>query len=427
MREATRTTTSGGSRVPGARVIVALLALAVAGCSASAGAQEADRPLLRSEPTVVPIELSPPTTSVPQTTVPPPDRAEELLAAMSLEEKVGQLFMPVLSGHDVATVSAEEERANREATGWATPGEVISAYHLGGIIYLANNIGTPDQVGLFSAGLQSVAHDDTGIGLLVAVDQEGGRVNRITDGVTVFPSAAVLSGDSEAVREAGYVTGLQVQGLGVNVVLAPVADVNRSDLDSFIGNRSYGDDPQVVADMVTASVTGLQDSGVAAAVKHWPGHGGTDVDSHRQLPILDVTRDGWDQRERLPFQAAVDNDVDIVLVGHLALPAIDPAGAPATVSPVLIDGLLRDELGFEGVVMTDALNMGAVADIDPGLLVVQAVAAGVDVLLVPPDLATAYRALHAAVETGEITESRLDQSVLRVLRLKEKLGLLPPA
>jgi beta-N-acetylhexosaminidase len=258
----------------------------------------------------------------------------------------------------------------------------------------------------------------------VAVDQEGGRVNRITDGVTVFPSAAVLSGDVDAVREAGYVTGRQVADLGVNVVLAPVADVVRSDSTSFIGNRSYGDDPQVVAQMVEASVDGLQRSGVAAAVKHWPGHGGTEVDSHRELPVLDVTRDGWNQRDRLPFQAAIDHHVSIVLVGHLAVPSIDAAGAPATVSPVLIDELLRRDLGFDGVVMTDALNMGAVADIDRGRLVVEAVAAGIDVLLVPPDLATAYRALHAAVEDGEISEARLDQSVLRVLRLKDHLGLL---
>jgi beta-N-acetylhexosaminidase len=128
----------------------------------------------------------------------------------------------------------------------------------------------------------------------------------------------------------------------------------------------------------------------------------------------------------LPFQAAIDHHVDIVLVGHLALPAIDGAGSPATVSSVMIDGILRTELGFDGVVMTDALNMGAVADIDPGKLVVQAVLAGVDILLVPPDLATAYRALLDAVESGQITQSRLDQSVLRVLRLKQQLGLLPP-
>jgi beta-N-acetylhexosaminidase len=399
----------------------------MAGCASSATADGANRPVLRSESTVLPVEPVSSSTSVPPpTTAPQPDRAEQILAGMSLEEKIGQLFMPVLSGHDVQTVTAAEERANREATGWGTPGEVVEAYHLGGIIYLANNISTPDQVGLLSNGLQTVAHDDTGIGLLVAVDQEGGRVNRITDGVTVFPSAAVLSGDSDAVREAGYLTGLQVSGLGVNVVLAPVADVTRPGVESFIGNRSYGNDPQVVADMVSASVDGLQDSGVAAAVKHWPGHGGTEVDSHRTLPVLDVSRPGWDERERLPFQAAVENDVAIVLVGHLAIPAIDPDGAPATVSPVMIDGLLRDELGFDGVVMTDALNMGAVSDIDPGQLVVGAVRAGVDVLLVPPDLAVAYEALRSAVETGEITEHRLDESVLRVLRLKDHLGLLPP-
>ncbi|MDH5289677.1 MAG: beta-hexosaminidase, partial [Acidimicrobiia bacterium] len=206
--------------------------------------------------------------------------------------------------------------------------------------------------------------------------------------------------------------------------LAPVADVTRPDMASFISNRSYGNDPQVVSEMVTASVDGLQDSGVAAAVKHWPGHGGTDVDSHLELPVLDISRESWDQRERIPFQAAIEHRVSIVLVGHLAIPSLDPSGSPATISPAMIDGLLRTELGFDGVVMTDALNMGAVKDIDPGRLAVQAILAGVDILLVPPDLGVAYRALTSALERGEISPERLDQSVLRILRLKERLGQL---
>jgi beta-N-acetylhexosaminidase len=212
---------------------------------------------------------------------------------------------------------------------------------------------------------------------------------------------------------------------GVNVVLAPVADLNTAGTDGAIGNRSYGEDPQVVADMVRAAVGGLQDAGVAAAVKHWPGHGATEVDSHLSLPVLDITRTAWEERERVPFQAAIDEGVDIVLVGHLALPELDPAGDPATVSPVLIEELLRQQLGFDGVVMTDALNMGAVADIERGDLVVEAVAAGADILLVPPDLAVAYNAVIQAVESGRLPEERIDQAARRVLVLKNHLGLLP--
>lgn len=424
--------TASRSRRGAARLVPVVAALLLAACSQSAAAQQTtqeatettDRPQLQSETTVIdgPAPEAPtPTTAAP---APVPGRAEGILAGLSLEEKVGQLLMPVLAGRDPAQVSTEDQKTNRTATGLSVPAEIVANYHLGGVIYLAKNIGTADQVDLLSAGLQQAARADSGVGLLVAVDQEGGRVNRITDGVTVFPSAEVLSGDAAAVREAGYLTGRQVADLGINVVLAPVADITRPDMASFISNRSYGADPQVVSQMVTASVDGLQDSGVAAAVKHWPGHGGTDVDSHLELPVLDISRQAWDERERIPFQAAIEHRVSIVLVGHLAIPSLDPSGSPATVSPAMIDGLLRTELGFDGVVMTDALNMGAVEGVDPGRLVVQAVQAGVDILLVPPDLGIAYGALKAAVERGEISPERLDQSVLRILQLKERLGQL---
>lgn len=354
-----------------------------------------------------------------------PSAAEELLPTLTLEQKVGQLFMPVVWGSDPTTVTDLEGRRNEEVFGFRTPAEIVAAYDLGGVMYLGHNIVTANQVGDLSAGLQEVALADGGIGLLVAVDQEGGRVNRITDGVNVFPPAAILSGDRLAVEEAGYLTGNQVSGQGVNVVLAPVADLAEPGTSGAIGNRSYGSDPAVVADMVTAAIDGLQGSGVAAAVKHWPGHGPTEVDSHIRLPVLGIGQAEWEQRERFPFEAAIDSDVAIVLVGHLVLPSIDPTSAPATVSPVLIDEQLRSVLGFDGVVMTDALNMGAVSDLDPGQLVIESVAAGADVMLYPPDLPAAHAALLEAVQAGELDEARLDQAVLRVLRLKESLGLLP--
>lgn len=354
-----------------------------------------------------------------------PSAADELLPTLTLEQKVGQLFMPVVWGSDATTVTDLEGRRNEEVFGFRTPAEIVAAYDLGGVMYLGHNIVAANQVGDLSAGLQEVALADSGVGLLVAVDQEGGRVNRITDGVNVFPPAAILSGDRLAVEEAGYLTGNQVSGQGVNVVLAPVADLAEPGTSGAIGNRSYGSDPAVVADMVTAAIDGLQGSGVAAAVKHWPGHGPTEVDSHIRLPVLGIGQDEWEQRERFPFEAAIDSDVAIVLVGHLVLPAIDPTSAPATVSPVLIDEQLRSVLGFDGVVMTDALNMGAVSDLDPGQLVIESVAAGADVMLYPPDLPTAHAALLEAVQAGELDEARLDQAVLRVLRLKESLGLLP--
>ena len=343
-----------------------------------------------------------------------------LLATLSPEQKIGQLLMPVLFGTDANNVGPAEAAANRALGGAATPAELVAANHLGGVLYLGTNIVNTSQVDALSAGLQAVT--PPGVGLLIAVDQEGGRVNRITEGVTVFPSARSLSGDAEAVRAAASTTGTELSALGINVVPAPVADL--TDGGGVIGNRSYGSDPSVSAAMVVAAVEGLTTAGVASAVKHWPGHGATATDSHRSLPILDVDVATWRARELVPFEAAIKEGVDIVLVGHLAIPSLDPSGAPATVSPVLLDELLRQEMGFDGVVMTDALDMGAVGSYSRGELVVQAVLAGVDILLVTPDLAAARAGLLAALDDGRLTPERLDASVERVLRLKLRLGLL---
>ena len=350
---------------------------------------------------------------------------DEALADLTVEEKVGQLLMPVLAGTSAEEVDAGDAALNRQISGLERPSDIVAAFHLGGVLYLENNIESAEQLRGLSSGLQTAAQAGGGPELLIAVDQEGGRVNRITDQVTVFPSASDLAGNVDAVTEASYVTGQQLQRQGINVVLAPVADVVLPGLPGFIGDRSFGDDPEMVADMVSGSVVGLQQSGVAAAVKHWPGHGATDTDSHLSLPELKVDRAQWDQRERVPFDAAIANDVAIVVVGHLAVPGLDDSGTPATLSTVIIDDLLRRELGFDGVVMTDALNMGAVGQFDAGDVSVDAILAGADVLLVPPDLAASYEALLAAAADGSLPADRLDQSVRRVLMLKYKLSLLP--
>lgn len=352
------------------------------------------------------------------------DLVPGLLDTMTVDQKIGQLLMPVVAGRAADEVTETEAASNLAATGYRTPAEIVEAYDLGGIIYISDNIDSAEQVRTLSADLQQVARERVGIGLLVAVDQEGGRVNRITDQVTVFPSAEDLAGDVEAVRDASYVTGQQLQRQGFNVVLAPVADVGVGDGGGFIGDRAYGSDPAVVAEMVAASISGLQQAGVAAAAKHWPGHGATATDSHQELPVVDIDKAGWQQRDMIPFQAAIADKVAIILVGHLALPQLDPTGEPATFSPTLIGDLLRGELGYDGVVMTDALNMGAVDSYDPGEVVVRSVEAGADIMLMSPDLDAARQALRDAVADGRISEANLDQAVGRVLRLKQDLGVL---
>lgn len=397
------------------------MAMLSAACTSRIDNNASVNPGTPVEASVVEAEVTTTTTVVEDDS----DPVAELLATLSIEQKIGQLLMPTVFGTGIEPTASERE-LNLEAHGFGTPDEIVEAYHLGGVIYLEENVASAQQLKTMSGELQTAALNSSGIGLMVAIDQEGGRVSRISDEVTSFPPASDLAGDPRVVREASYVTGQQVKQQGVNVVLAPVADVLEPGQVSFIGNRSFGDDPNLVASMVAAAVDGLQQSGVAAAVKHWPGHGATSLDSHEQLPTLNVDRALWEQRELPPFAAAIDQGVSIVLVGHLALPQLDPSGDPATISPVLIDGLLRQELGFDGVVMTDALNMGAVANIPRRDLTVASVKAGIDVILIPPSLSDAAGALLEAVASGDITEQRIDESVTRILRLKQNLGLLAP-
>ncbi len=409
-------------------IVLVVLALVASACSGGtetgATAEPADQPDQGTDATVADNPTETALVVEPELPEPRPDPVPGLVASLTVEEKIGQLLMPTLFGQGAA-VSGDDADLNLAAHGAANPADIVVNHDLGGVIYLEDNIESAQQVRAMSRDLQDAAIADTGIGLLVAVDQEGGRVSRLSDEMSLFPPAQSMSGDAELVRETNYVTGQQVQQQGVNVVLAPVADVIDPASPSFIDDRSFGTDPGVVATMVGAAVDGLQSAGVAAAVKHWPGHGATPVDSHQLLPTLDIDRTLWEQRERVPFEEAIDRDVAIVLVGHLALPQFDPSGAPATVSPPLIDGLLRDELGFDGVVMTDALNMGAVGSIPERELVVDAVLAGVDIILIPPSLTEATTALRDAVADGRLSQERLDQSVTRVLRLKDQLGLLP--
>ncbi len=379
-----------------------------------------------TEPTTTTTEPSTTTTTLPTTTLPTTttteptttttvDPAEVLLAQLSLEEKIGQMLMPVVAG-----TSAEGGGSNQSSPA----GQVVVDHHVGGVIYLGNNIVDAPQLTALSAGLQERAIADSGIGLLIAVDQEGGRVVRIRDGVTVLPSARSYEGDTERAGADATQSGTELQLQGINMVLAPVAGVTDS-TTSVIGNRSYSGDAAVASAMVTAVIDGYRAAGISSVVKHWPGHGPTEVDSHRSLPTLDISIEQWHAVDRLPFEAAIAADVDAVMVGHLAFPALDPSGDPATISAPMIEGELRSVLGFDGVVMTDALDMGAVDALGSGELAIRSVQAGVDLLLAPLDLAEASAALIAAVDDGTLTEERIDESVLRLLRLKLQLGLIP--
>lgn len=214
--------------------------------------------------------------------------------------------------------------------------------------------------------------------------------------------------------------------MGINQVLAPVADVAAS-RSGVIGDRAYGGDPGLVAEQVAAAVRGYGAGGVAATAKHFPGHGGTAADSHVTLPVLTADAAGWAASDLLPFAGAVAAGAPVVMVGHLALPAIDPSGAPATLSHRLVAGQLRGALGFDGVVVTDSLSMeGVRSAAGDAAISVQALAAGADILLMPFDFGAAYDAVLEAARTDPAFATRLDDAVARVLRLKLALGALEP-
>lgn len=381
-------------------------------------------PTTLAETTAAPITAVPETTTTEATTTTTIDPILVLVDGLTLEQKVGQLLMPVLAGTNAVAPTAAESAVNQRIAGVDSMAKAVERYALGGVIYLGDNVVSAEQLTALSADIELASQAATpGIGALISVDQEGGRVNRVRDGVEVFPAARSLAPDADVIRAAAATTATGLKAQGVNVVLGPVADLTDGNA-GVIGNRSYGGDPLVTAEMVVASVEGLQGAGVAAAVKHWPGHGDTTLDSHAVLPIIDIDRLTWEQRERVPFAAAVAAEVAIVMVGHLALPGLDPSGAPATVSSVLIEDRLRADLVFDGIVMTDALDMGAVRDQDRAELAIRSVEAGVDILLAPPDLSVVHAGIVDAVMADRLSEARIDASVTRILRLKAELGLL---
>ncbi|MEU8206730.1 glycoside hydrolase family 3 protein [Streptosporangium sp. NPDC049046] len=431
------------TRVAGIAVIATMMAgCAEAGMAAppTSGATRADETPANADaaaPTgttaVTPgAAVTPETPGTPDPSAPPAASAtaeapgvEGVLAAMSVEEKVGQLFMPVLYGPSADTASGE----NQARFGVDTPAKMVARYRPGGVILFpwAGNVKNVRQVVALTNGLQKASPE---IPLLIGIDQENGKVSRLAPLVTPLPGASVIgaTGDVSLARRAAKVTGTELRALGVNLDFAPVADVNLNPRNPVIGPRAYGSDPKKVAPMVAAAVQGFHDAGIGATAKHFPGHGDTAVDSHTGLPVIKHSRSQWNRLDAPPFAAAIGKDVDAIMSAHVVMPKLDPSGDPATLSKPILTGLLREKLGFDGVVSTDALDMAGVRKkYRDGDVAVRAIQAGVDLLLMPPDYREAHRALLAAVASGKISEARLDQSVRRLLKLKAARGLLNKA
>ncbi|MFF4039030.1 glycoside hydrolase family 3 protein [Streptomyces sp. NPDC001816] len=362
------------------------------------------------------------------------DRAlRALIARMSLEEKVGQLFVMRVYGHSATAPDQADIDTNLKEIGVRTAAELIERYRVGGIIYFtwAHNTRDPHQIADLSNGIQQASLElPRGLPLLIATDQEHGIVCRVGRPATLFPGAmAIGAGRSRSdARTLGRISGAELRAMGINQDYSPDADVNVNPANPVIGVRSFGADPDAVAALVAAEVRGYQTSRVAATAKHFPGHGDTAVDSHTGFPVITHSRDLWEKLDAAPFRAAIAAGIDSIMTAHIQFPALDDSGDPATLSHPILTGILRGELGYDGVVVTDSLGMeGVRTKYGDDRVPVLALKAGVDQLLNPPSIDVAWHAVLNAVRNGELTETRLDESILRILRLKARLGLLDGA
>ncbi|WP_434589718.1 glycoside hydrolase family 3 protein [Streptomyces sp. A5-4] len=360
----------------------------------------------------------------------PQGHLKRLISRMSLEEKVGQLFVMRVYGHSATAPDQVDIDLNLKEMGVRTAAELIAKYHVGGIIYFvwAHNTRSPHQIADLSNGIQEAGlAQPTPLPLLISTDQEHGAVARVGRPATLMPGAMALGagGSRSDAREAARISGAELAAMGIVQNYAPVADVNVNPANPVIGVRSFGSDPQAVAELVAAQVKGYQGAGVAATSKHFPGHGDTKTDSHYGLPTIDHTAEQWERLDAPPFRAAIAAGIDSIMTAHILVPALDPAEDPATLSRPILTGVLRERLGYDGVVVTDALDMAGVREkYGDDRVPVLALLAGCDQLLNPPNLPVAWNAVLKAVRDGEVSMARVDESLLRILRLKEKLGLL---
>ncbi|NUU76204.1 beta-N-acetylhexosaminidase [Paenibacillus xylanilyticus] len=333
---------------------------------------------------------------------------------MTLREKIGQML---LCGFHGTEANGDVER-------------LLQTYPIGGVIYFARNIESPEQVERLSAGLQKIATESGHLPLWISIDQEGGMVARITNGIALMPGqmAIAAAGSTEDAYEAAYISGLELTSMGINMNFAPVLDINNNAANPVIGVRSFGESPQMVADYGVQTIAGIQKAGIAATAKHFPGHGDTDTDSHLDLPVIAHDRERVERVELVPFQAAIAEGVDAIMSAHIYFPALEPQRLPVTLSHTVLSGLLRQKLGYEGIIVTDCMEMNAIA-VHYGTVeaAVMAVEAGADLVLISHTAqlqVEAFEALEAAVKSGRISESRIDESVARLLMHKGKRGLL---
>lgn len=329
---------------------------------------------------------------------------------LTSREKIGQLFMVGFLGTSVTPELAS----------------FIKEYKPGGVILFSRNLESVEQIVELTNDLQRCSPKSP---LLISIDQEGGRVSRLPKGFTIFPPCELLGrcNSSELAYAAAATIAKELKAVGINMNMAPVLDVNSNPDNPVIGDRAFGSTPEVVGEMGLVTAAGLQDNRVVACGKHFPGHGDTNADSHKELPVVEASRERLEAVEFPPFRRAAAAGVATMMTAHVLYKALDER-IPATLSPAVITNLLREEMRYDGVVLTDDLEMHAIVDhYGPGDAAVRALLAGCDVLLICKDRdreIAAFEAVEQAVSSGTIESARLNQSVARIQRVKQRF-LLP--
>lgn len=417
-------------------VIRRLIAGVAAGAVLAAAGCSGDKREPAAAPSPTPSAATPTPTAEPASD--PAGRAAALVAQLTDEDLVGQVLMPYAYGSSATKVSGGSAAGNRKLAGVDTPAQMVEKFHLGGLILVGfsaddptagtnktTNVDNPAQVRGLTSGLQGAAKrlPAGAAPMLVGTDQEFGVVTRISSGVTTLPSAMAFgaAGDAAGTQAAWGAAGVELAAMGVNVDFAPVADVLGGAGSAVIGSRSFGSDPKLAGDQVSGAVRGLSGAGVAAALKHFPGHGHTTGDSHTSLPVVTRSRAQLTSGDLPPFAAGIAAGADLVMSGHLDVKSLDP-GTPATFSHKIVTDLLRGQLKFTGVAVTDAMNMEPAMRWPAGEAAVRALNAGNDLLLMPPDLPAARDGLLAGLKSGKLPRSRLVEAATRVLTLRFKLG-----
>ncbi len=372
------------------------------------------------------------------------NRVEDMINRMTLRQKITQMLMVDFRYWDEDVTDSVEKQPFTKMN--AQVQKIVEDYDFGAIIYFAQNIQTTEDTFQLSMDLQKAATKDNGIPLLISADQEGGSVYRLGSG-TALPGNMALGAtwNSEYARNAGQIIGSELSVLGINTNLAPVVDVNNNANNPVIGLRSYGDDAAMVGEMASKTIQGLAEYNVIGCAKHFPGHGDTATDSHYGLPSVDKSKAVLLQNELKPYEVAIDQGIEMIMTAHILYPQLDNSTVlsdktgnqeklPATMSKAIITDLLKGEMGFEGIVCTDAMNMAGVsATYDQVQAVKLAINAGVDMICMPcvlydlddlQALDAIIDGVETAVNNNEISEERLNDAVRRILTVKEKRGIL---